>query len=83
MRTAGLNSDSDLEGQTTKESHTLKSKVHALPVDNPLNRHSPQAVDEQDFAPVVSSQPSAVDEKDPIDTVISYCRAKNIQIAGL
>lgn len=33
---AGLNSDSDSEGQTTKESHTLKSKVHALPVDNPL-----------------------------------------------
>ena len=36
MRTAGLISDSDSEGQTTKESHTLKSKVHALPVDNPL-----------------------------------------------
>lgn len=36
MRTAGLISDSDSEGQTTKESHTLKSKVHALPVDNSL-----------------------------------------------
>ena len=36
MRTASLNSDSDSEGQTTKESLTLESKIHALPVDNPL-----------------------------------------------
>ena len=36
MRTASLSSDSDSEGQTTKESHTLESKVHALPVYNPL-----------------------------------------------
>lgn len=51
------------EGQTTKESHTLYSKVDALSLDNPLQLQNTQAVGEQDFTPVESSQTSVKDER--------------------
>ena len=63
MCIASLNSDSDSEGQTTKESHTLYSKVDALSLDNPLQLQNTQAVGEQDFTPVESSQTSVKDER--------------------
>ena len=63
MCIASLNSDSDSEAQTTKESHTLESKFDALPLDNPLQLQNIQTVGEQDFTPVVSSQPSVKDER--------------------
>ena len=80
MCSAGFDSDShsDSEGEKIKESHTLDSKVDAILVDDSLQLESSQAEEEQD-SPAVSSQAIAKHDQDPVDTVISYCEANNIQ----
>ena len=52
--------------------------IDAIRDDDSLQFESSQAKEEQD-SPAVSSQPIALHDQDPVDTVISYCEANNIQ----
>ena len=79
MCTAGLNGGSDSEEEKIKESRSSESTISAIPDDDSLQLESTQVEEGQDVTPAVSEQPIPEETKDPIDTVISYCEANNIQ----
>lgn len=79
MCTAGLNSGSDSEEEKIKESRSSENTINAIPDDDSLQLESTQVEEDQDVTSAVSEQPIPEETKDPIDTVISYCEANNIQ----